>query len=116
MAKKKKKSTASKAPAGNRAMTKSQVFTAVAESTGLPKRDVTAVFDSLDSLISNQIGKRGPGQFTIPGLVKIVKKKKPATKARMGRNPQTGEPVMIKAKPATTVVRVRALKGLKEKI
>lgn len=115
MAKKKKKTKASKATPV-RSMTKSQVFTEIAEQTELSKRDVGAVFDSLDELIGKQIGRRGPGQFTIPGLVKIVRKKKPATKARMGRNPQTGEPVMIKAKPATTVVRVRVLKGLKEKI
>ena len=115
MAKKKKKSKVSKNTAA-RAMTKSQVFTEIAEDTQLTKRDIAAVFDSLNHLIGKQLGRRGPGMFTIPGLVKVVKKKKPATKARMGRNPATGEPVMIKAKPATTVVRVRALKGLKEMI
>ena len=115
MAKKKKKTKVTKSTAV-RAMTKNQVFSEISEQTHLAKRDVAAVFDSLNDLVGKQIGRRGPGMFTIPGLVKVVKKKKPATKARMGRNPQTGEPVMIKAKPATTVVRVRALKGLKEMI
>ena len=61
--------------------------------------------------------KRGSGEFTIPDTgVKIRRVKKPARKARMGRNPATGEPMKIAAKPASTVVRVTALKALKDTI
>ena len=97
-------------------MTKSEMVTAIAEKTELTKADVNGVLDELTALIAKSVGKRGPGSFTLPGLMKIEVKKKPATKARPGRNPFTGEEIMIKAKPATNVVRVRPLKGLKDMV
>ena len=54
--------------------------------------------------------------FNVPGLLKIKRVEKPATKARQGRNPATGEPIMIKAKPKRTVVRALPLKALKEMV
>ena len=97
--------------------TKTQIITAIAEDTGLPRKDVAAVFTSMSSLITRHIQSRGSGEFTIPDTgVKIRKVKKPRTKARMGRNPATGESIKIAAKPATTVVKVSALKALKDKL
>ncbi len=93
---------------------KTEIFAAISESTGLSKKDVAAVFDALVEEIRKALGPRGPKQFTLPGLCKIYIKRQPATKAREGRNPRTGETMMIAAKPASDVLKVRALKGLKE--
>jgi nucleoid DNA-binding protein len=113
-----KKSTKKKASASTqkRAPTKSQIFSHIADETGLSKRDVEAVFDSLHGLIEKNLKPRGPQTFTIPGLMKIAVKKKPAQKARTGRNPATGEEITIPAKPASKTVKVRPLKTLKEMI
>ncbi len=93
--------------------TKTEVFGSLADSTDLTKRQVALVFDELAGLIKKDLGKRGPGIFTVPGLMKIKVVRKPATKARKGINPFTGEEMMFKAKPARNVVKVLALKGLK---
>lgn len=95
-------------------MTKSQIFTDIAEATDLNRKQVAAVFDELESLISRSISKRGLGEFTVPGLMKVTTVKKPAKKARKGINPFTGEMQMFKAKPASIAVKVRPLKKLKE--
>ncbi|MCP5149310.1 MAG: HU family DNA-binding protein [Ectothiorhodospiraceae bacterium] len=96
--------------------TKSQVLTSISESTGLTKRDVSAVLDELSAIINRHLKKRGAGQFTVPGLMKIKTVRKPATKARKGTNPFTGEETMFKAKPARTIVKVQPLKGLKDMV
>jgi nucleoid DNA-binding protein len=97
--------------------TKSEIFAHVADSTGLAKKDVAAVFDSLSGLIKKNLGGRAaPGMFTIPGLLKMRVVKKPARKARKGVNPFTGEEMMFKAKPASKTVKVVALKGLKDMV
>jgi nucleoid DNA-binding protein len=96
--------------------TKSATYQKMAEATGLTRKQVAAFFDELANLIKNELGKKGPGVFNVPGLLKIKRVEKPATKARQGRNPQTGEPMMIKAKPKRTVVRALALKALKEMV
>jgi nucleoid DNA-binding protein len=95
-------------------MTKSQILTEIAENTDISKKDVSTVLAELDMLIERHIKKRACGEFLLPGLLKIVTVKKPAVKARKGINPFTGEEMMFKAKKATTVVKVRALKKLKE--
>ena len=95
--------------------TKSQILNSIAESTGLTRKEVAACFENLQSLVGHDL-KRGPGMFTIPGLLKVVVKRKPATKARKGVNPFTGEEMMFKAKPATNVVRARPLKNLKDMV
>ena len=95
-------------------MTKTQLLAAIAEETGLARKDVAAVMDSLSGTISRHLKKRGAGQFTLPGLMKIKTVKKPATRARKGINPFTGEETMFKAKPARTLVKVQPLKGLKD--
>jgi nucleoid DNA-binding protein len=105
--KKAKKTTMAKA------RTKSEIFGEIAENADLTKRQVACVFDGLAGLIKKDIGKRGPGVFTVPGLMKIKVVRKPATKARKGVNPFTKEEMMFKAKPARNVVKVLALKNLK---
>jgi nucleoid DNA-binding protein len=105
------KATAKKAP------TKTEILNSIAQATDLSKKDVAAVFDALGSEIQKAIGKRGgPGQFSIPGLCKITVQRKPATKARKGISPFTGEETIFKAKPARNVVKVRALKNLKDMV
>ncbi len=111
MAAKKKAGTAKKPP------TKSEIYRHIAEDTGLTRKDVAAVFESLAGLIKKNLGGRGgPGLFTLPGLLKMRVVKKPATKARKGINPFTGEETVFKAKPASKVVKVNALKGLKDMV
>ena len=109
-----KKKTAKKAAPAGKAPTKSEIFSHIASQTDLAKKDVAAVFDALGGLIKKNVGKRGPGVFTVPGLMKITIRTRPATPARKGINPFTGEPATFKAKPARRVVKVTALKGLKE--
>lgn len=96
-------------------MSKTQITATIAENTELSKKQVNAVFEELSALMEGHLKKRGgAGQFTMPGLFKVVTKHKPATKARKGVNPFTGEPTMIKAKPASVQVRVRPLKKMKD--
>ena len=115
-----KKAVAKKAPAKKKAtaikekMTKSQILNSISESTELNRKQVAAVIDELESLIGRSIAKRGLGEFTIPGLMKITTVKKPAKRARKGINPFTGEETTFKAKPASIAVKVRPLKKLKE--
>ena len=96
--------------------TKSDIMGVLADTTGLSKKDVSAVFVSLTDLIGKDVGKKGCGLFNVPGLMKIRRITKPATKARKGINPFTGEEVMFKAKPARNVVKIRPLKALKDMV
>ena len=109
---------AAKAPAKVKAisekMTKTQIVGTIADNTGLTKKQVSDVMGQLEQLIEGSIKKRGVGEFTIPGLMKVTTVRKPAVKARKGINPFTGEETMFKAKPATTAVKIRPLKKMKE--
>lgn len=96
------------------APTKSEVLTHIAQETELSRKQVAGVFDSLHEIIRKSL--RSHGIFTVPGLVKLKVVKKPATKARKGVNPFTGEQMMFKAKPASKKVRGAALKNLKEMV
>jgi nucleoid DNA-binding protein len=96
--------------------TKSEILGHISEETGLTRKEVAAVFESLNGVIKKNLGRRGPGVFTIPGLVKVKRVNKPATKARKGINPFTGEETTFKAKPARNVVKAECLKGLKEMV
>lgn len=114
-----KKATAKKkttAKAAKKPTTKSESLTYIADDTGLTKREVGSVFESLAALIKRDLGRRGPGVYTVPGLMKVKVVRKPATRARKGVNPFTGEEMMFKAKPARNVVKVLALKGLKDMV
>jgi nucleoid DNA-binding protein len=110
-AKKKVAAKAAKSPT-----TKAETFSYIADKTGLTKKDVSAVFDSLNTLIKRDIKRSGPGVYTVPSLMKIKVVRKPATKARKGVNPFTGEPMTFKAKPARNVVKVLPLKALKDMV
>ncbi len=95
--------------------TKAQIVKAIAEETGLTNKDVKAVLVALAGQAERHLKPRGVGVFVVPELgVKMKTVKKKATKARPGRNPFTGEEIMIKAKPASTSVRAVALKAAKD--
>ena len=96
--------------------TKTQILTDIAEETGLSKKEVGNVIEALTGLIERHIKKRGAGKFTLPGLLKIQTNRKPATKARKGINPFTGEETIFKAKPARTVIKIRPLKKMKDMV
>ncbi len=94
--------------------TKSQLIAHLAENTELSKREVAAVLEELGVVMHRHLKKRSAGQFTLPGLMKIKTVRKPARRARKGINPFTGEETTFAARPATNVVKVQPLKGLKE--
>ncbi|MFK8081034.1 MAG: HU family DNA-binding protein [Granulosicoccus sp.] len=115
----KKKATAKKkaaAASAKKPPTKSEIMTSIAETTELSRKEVASVFEALNGLIQDNLKPRGPGTFSVPGLMKIRVNKKPATKARKGINPFTGEETVFKAKPARKVVKVLPLKNLKDMV
>jgi nucleoid DNA-binding protein len=95
-------------------LTKSEILASIAETTELSRKQVASVFEALSDLIKKNVGKKGPGKFVVPGLMKIVVIQKPATKAHKGINPFTKQEQMFKAKPARKVVKVRPMKALKD--
>lgn len=115
-ASKKKASKKKAGKAGKKPPTKSEILAHIAEETEMSKGDVSAVIESLSGLIEKNIGSRGPGVFNMPGLFKVKRITKKATKARKGINPFTGEEMMFKAKPARKVVKLLPLKNLKEMV
>lgn len=121
----KKKATAKKATTtrkktaaatAGKPRTKSEIFRMIAEDTGLARKDVVSVFESMNTVMEKDLGRRGPGVFTVPGLIKVRVVKKAAVKARKGVNPFTGEEMMFKAKPARKVVKAQPLKALKDMV
>ena len=98
----------------NKAASKSEILKNISSATDLSRKQVASVFEALAQEIKSAVGKKGPGIFTVPGLMKIVVIQKPATKARKGINPFTKEEQIFKAKPARKVIKVRALKALKD--
>jgi len=107
---------AAKISPANKPRTKSEVYAAIADRTGLARKEVLSVFDALGGLLAADLGKRGPGVVQVPGLMKVVVKRMPATKARKGINPFTKEETVFKAKPARNVVKVRPLQALKKMV
>jgi nucleoid DNA-binding protein len=95
-------------------LTKAKLVATISTETGLTKQQVEGVLESLFANAQNQLGKKGPGEFTIPKLVKLKVVKKKATKARMGRNPSNGEPIKIEAKKAHKAVKATVLKAMKD--
>jgi nucleoid DNA-binding protein len=94
--------------------TKSEILACLAEATELSRKQVAGVFDALSCCIKNAVGKKGPGVFALPGLLKIMVVQKPAVPAHKGINPFTKQEQMFKAKPARRVIKVRPLKALKD--
>jgi nucleoid DNA-binding protein len=98
---------------GRKAFTKSEFVSTIVDQTGVARKEVSAVLETVSKIIGAHIAKQGPETFAWPGLFKIIIVNKPATKARKGTNPFTGEEMMFKAKPASRRVKIRALKQLK---
>lgn len=99
----------------NQKQTKIEILRTIAEETGLSPRQVKEVFAMAGYLSKCHLIRKGSGEFSIPEMaIKVVRKTKPATKKREGRNPMTGEPIVIAAKPKREVIKVRPLKSLKE--
>ena len=111
VAKKAKKLTAIREP-----YTKAQLYSAISEETGLSKKEVAGVFESLANFMHRHLKKRAAGVFTLLGLAKFSVSSKKATRARKGINPFTGEEMIFAAKPARRVVKIRPLKGAKEMV
>lgn len=106
--------SAKKLPSVKDPLNKSGIIRTLTEMNGTTRKDVVSVLDGLSQLIELHVKSRGPGKFVLPGLLKISVVRKPATPARKGINPFTGEMTTFKAKPARRVVKIRALKKLKE--
>ncbi|MCX6038492.1 MAG: HU family DNA-binding protein [Chloroflexi bacterium] len=100
----------------NKRMSKSQFVTTLSEKSGLNKKQATSALDSINVIVAEQLGKRGPGEVLIPGLLKLFVVDKPATRQHKGVNPFTKEPMTYKAKAACKVIKVRPLKALKDSI
>jgi nucleoid DNA-binding protein len=98
-------------PANSR-RTRGDVVRQVATATELKPGQVKQVFDALSQLMAADLSKKGCGEFNFNGLMKLKTVNKPATPARKGKNPFTGEEMIFKAKPASRKVRVRALRNL----
>jgi nucleoid DNA-binding protein len=92
---------------------KTELFNTVAEQTGLSKKEVQSVLETLQTIMMLHLTKKGPGQFVLPGVFKMTAVLKAATKPRTGKNPFTGEEMTFKAKPARCVVKTRVLKKFK---
>jgi len=99
-----------------KAATKSEILTTIAKTTELSRKQVAGVFDALSGVIKANVGKKGPGIFVVPGLMKIMVIQKPAVPAHKGINPFTKQEQMFKAKPARKVIKVRPLKALKDMV
>ena len=100
--------------AKSKAATKSEILSGIAKATELSRKQVASVIDALAGEIKAAVGKKGPGIFALPGLLKIIVVNKPAVPARKGINPFTKQEQMFAAKPARRVVKIRALKALKD--
>ena len=100
--------------AADKPRTKSEIFGLLAEGAGISKKEVAAVFDGMSQILKKDLSKSGPGAVNLGGMMKVTVQRKPATKARKGINPFTGEETIFKAKPARNVVKVRPMKALKD--
>ena len=118
---KKKAAPAKKAPAKaaapkpiKEALNKSGLVAHIAETSAVAAKDVRAVLAALEGAIHASVSKKGAGNFTLPGVLKITSVKVPAKPKRKGINPFTKEEQVFAAKPATTKIKVRPLKKLKD--
>jgi nucleoid DNA-binding protein len=97
-------------------MTKTQFVTTLSEKSGLDKKQTESALNAMNAIVAQQLGKSGPGEVLIPGLLSMNIIKKPATPQHEGVNPFTKEPMTYKAKPARRVIKMKALKSLKDAI
>ncbi len=104
-------------PAITTRQTKNEIVGTISEETGLTRKEVASVFGALGDLVERHMKRRGSGEFTIPDTgVRIRRVRKPPRKARIGRNPATGETLRIPAKPASVSVKLTPLKSLKDSV
>jgi nucleoid DNA-binding protein len=89
------------------ALTQTQLIAAIAERSELSKADIKRVLSALDDVVLEELGNAQ--KVRIGGLVQLNVRVKPASKARQGRNPATGEEITIAAKPASVDLRARPL-------
>jgi len=108
--------TSDKGSKPTKAATKAEIYGILSEKSGLTKKQVAGLFDAINELVISHLGKKGPGVVIVPGLLKLKKVNKPATKAKQGINPFTKEPMTIKAKPARNVIKAQPLKALKDAV
>ena len=102
---------------GTKAPTKTEIMTNIANASGLNRKQVASVLDALGEEIKKSLSKKGSGMIAIPGLVKITRQVVPARPVEKNwKNPFTGEIQDRPAKPASTKVKVRALKNLKDMV
>ncbi len=94
--------------------TKSEILSNIAEATKLSRKQVASVLDALSGQVKTAVGKKGPGVFALPGLMKVIVIHKPATPERKGINPFTKQEQVFAAKPARKVIKIRPLKALKD--
>jgi len=99
-----------------KAYTKSELLNAIALQANLDKKPVKLVLEALENIIFAHLKKGSVGKFTLPKLLKMTVKSVAAKPERMGRNPATGENIMLKAKPASKKIKINALRALKEVI
>ncbi|MCG5056258.1 MAG: HU family DNA-binding protein [Myxococcales bacterium] len=95
-------------------LSKSALIQTIADKTELARKDVKGILETLGALGQQELKKNG--LFVVPGLVRMLVQKKPATKARKGVNPFTGEPAVFKAKPARKVIKARPVKAAKDAV
>ena len=111
-----KKAAAAKAPAkaaSNKPPTKSEIYQEICAKTGLARKDVVGVCDTLTDIMAKSVKKHG--SFNYLGLMKLTLVKKPAVAGgKLVKNPFTGEMVKQKARPASRTVRVRPMKAIKD--
>lgn len=100
----------------NKRMSKTQFVTAVAEKSGLTKKQASAVLEAINTVVARELGTKGPGEVILPGLLKLSVVKKPATRQHEGVNPFTKQPMTYKARAARKVVKMRALKALTDSV
>ncbi len=96
------------------AFTKATLVAHLAEQSGVEAKSVKAVMAALEAATLGSVSKKGVGEFTLPGVLKVIAQKVPAKPKRFGKNPFTGEEQWFAAKPATVKVKVRPLKKLKD--
>ena len=99
-----------------KAFSKSEIIKSIAETVGSGKKQIIDTIDALTHIIKSHLSDKGPGVFVFPGLAKFHTVKKPAKKARTGKNPFTGESMTFAAKPACNTVKIRPLKKLKDTV
>ncbi len=97
-------------------MSKSQFVTTLAGKSGLNKKQATSALATINAMVAHQLGKRGPGEVLIPGLLNLNVVNKPASRQHEGLNPFTQEPMTYNARAARKVIKVRPLKALKDAI